>query len=349
MDLNERLDVFINLGQHLRAYLKLNARDINSNEFNELDGVLDRAYINNGWFTKENSLNMLDLIARQLNPESLRQWIYGYDIKQVKPQSIGIIMAGNIPLVGFNDLLCVLMSGHVAVVKLSSDDEVLPRYIINFLLKQNPALIDFITISDSRLKGIDAVIATGSNNSARYFNYYFGKYPHIIRKNRHSIAVLNGTEDANDLFELGKDIFTYFGLGCRNISKLYVPHNYNFNLFFESIVQFGDVVNNKKYGNNYDYNRAVYLLNNEKFLDNNFLIVKEGISFATPVSVLHYEYYTHVEEVEEKIKLEQDILQCIVSKNAWFKNSLALGTGQYPALTDYADGVDTMQFLVDLN
>jgi hypothetical protein len=348
MDLNQRIDVFIKLGQHLATFIKLNNEGINKDEFNELNSTLNLAYIKNGWFTRDNALNMLDQIARQLNPESIGQWISRYDIQSRSPLNIGIIMAGNIPLVGFNDLFCVLMSGHTAVVKLSSDDEILPRYVLDYLVKQNPAIHNFIKVSDARLKGIDAVIATGSNNSARYFQYYFGKYPNIIRKNRHSVAVLKGTEDASDLQALGSDIFTYFGLGCRSVSKLYVPFNYNFNLFFESIVQFGEVVNNKKYGNNYDYNRAVFLLNNEKFLDNNFLIVKEGLSIATPVSVLHFEYYSDINELEEKLNREQDNLQCIVSKGAWFKNSLAFGNSQTPLLNDYADGIDTMQFLLEL-
>ena len=260
-------------------------------------------------------------------------------------------MAGNIPMVGFHDALCVLMSGNNLIAKLSKDDALLLPYLLKWLIEIEPAFKPQINFVE-RIERPDAVIATGSNNSARYFDYYFGKYPHIIRKNRNSAAIITGDETGDDLKYLGNDLFTYFGLGCRNVSKLFVPKEYNFNLFYQSIESFSAVMNHNKYMNNYDYNHAVYLLNGEKFLTNNFLIIRQSQALATPVSVLNYEYYTNLNDLDAKLKSAENDLQCITVAGKPWKNSsvktIPFGTSQTPSLTEYADNIDTLQFLISI-
>ena len=256
-------------------------------------------------------------------------------------------MAGNIPLVGFHDFLTVLITGNVLVAKTSKEDNLLIKKIAEILIAIEPEFKSKIVFTD-KLENFDAVIATGSNNTARYFEYYFGKYPNIIRKNRNSVAVLTGNETAADMVNLGKDIFQYFGLGCRNVSKLYVPKNYSFNLFFESIVNdYKHVVENNKYANNYDYNKAVYLLGNNQLLDNNFVLLKESESLSSPVAVIHYEYYNTLQEVTTLLENKKEEIQCVLTE-ANLPNTFKLGQAQQPTLWDYADGVDTVEFLLGL-
>jgi hypothetical protein len=248
-------------------------------------------------------------------------------------------------MVGFHDLLCVLLSGHIALLKLSSDDNVLMPFFIKLLEYYEPEFTKVIQFSEGKLTKFDAVIATGSNNTAAHFKSYFGKYPHIIRKNRTSAAVITGNESTEDLKKLGRDIFLYFGLGCRNVSKLLVPEGYSFDKLFEAVFDYKFVVDNKKYGNNYDYNRTIYLLNLEKFLDNNFLIIKEDKGLFSPVSVLFYQEFASEKEVKEYIEANKKDLQCIVGNGP---GMIPFGYSQAPVITDYADGVDTLKFLVNL-
>ena len=257
-------------------------------------------------------------------------------------------MAGNIPLVGFYDFLSVLITGNILIAKLSSGDNTLLKKIGEVIVAIDSDFQDKIYFVD-KLENFDAVIATGSNNSARYFNYYFGKYPHIIRKNRNSVAIINKNDTAKELNELGKDVFQYFGLGCRNVSKLYFPIDYPINQFFEAIFEdYQHVIQNNKYANNYDYNKAVYLLASHQLLDNDFLLLKEDKSLTSPVGVLNYEYYSDIKKLDKELNEMKEQLQCVVSSKNTPVDSLAFGTTQAPQLNDYADGIDTVQFLIDL-
>ena len=259
-------------------------------------------------------------------------------------------MAGNIPLVGFHDFLCGFISGHKLLIKLSSKDEILLNHLIKILQEWEPLLKEEIKTTEL-LKGCDAYIATGSNNSARYFEEYFGQYPNIIRKNRNSVAILTGDESEEQLKALGEDIFRYYGLGCRNVSKLLVPEGYNFDAFFKAIYSWSDVMNDAKYANNYDYNKAVYLMSLFDLLENGFLMLKEDESYGSPIATLFYEKYESKESLDLKLSQDADKIQCIVGddKNLQgFTSLIPFGKTQKPNLQDYADGVDTIAFLVSI-
>jgi hypothetical protein len=250
-------------------------------------------------------------------------------------------------LVGFHDFLSVLITGNKVLVKASSNDQHLIAFLANYLISIEPKLSYYISFTDGKLENFDAIIATGSNNTARYFEFYFKDKPSIIRKNRNSVAVLNGNESHEDLVNLGEDIFRYFGLGCRNVSKLFVPKDYNFDAFFKAIYEYKDVIFYEKYSNNYDYNKAVFLMSNFKLLDNEFLTLKEDTSYASPISSVFYEYYEDMADLQKRLESESDHIQCIVSNNL-IPNSISFGQTQQPKLWDYADNVDTLQFLISL-
>jgi hypothetical protein len=287
-------------------------------------------------------------IAVMLHKRDLEKWLENESGNpEIKMHSIGLILAGNIPIVGFHDILCVLASGHKALIKLSSQDQKFIPYILNKLIEIEPAFQLQISYID-RLKDFDAVIATGSNNTSRYFDYYFSKVPHIIRKNRNSVAILNGEESKEDLKALGHDIFDYFGLGCRNVSKLYVPKDYVFEEFFESIEEFKSVADHHKYNNNYDYNKSIFLVNLDKHLDNGFILLKEDSRFVSPLAVLYYEEYHNIEQLGSELIKNEDLIQCIVSNSKLPLSTVPFGQSQCPGLFDYADGVDTMKFLREL-
>lgn len=356
MDLNNRISAFVKLGRFLKQFEvedNKNSQTVPNDLFyNDFEELIKIVKIHNPWFTESNVRNAIGSISDMLNEDNLVEWVSNYVFKikeDIKPKTIAVIMAGNVPLVGFHDMLCVLISGNKFLGKLSSEDKLLMPFISKVLIEIEPTFADKIAFTDGQIKGMDAVIATGSNNSARYFEYYFSKYPHIIRKNRNSVAVLNGAETAQDLNKLGKDIFQYFGLGCRNVSKLFVPKNYNFDIFYQSIYDYQEIVNNNKYGNNYDYNRTVYLMKNDpSLLDNNFLLLKQDESYSSPIGVLFYDYYETIEDLNKKLEAEKSNIQCIVSNSIEIKNALPFGKAQCPRLFDYADGVDTMNFLLEL-
>jgi hypothetical protein len=264
-------------------------------------------------------------------------------------KKVGLILAGNIPLVGFHDVLCVLASGNHALIKSSTQDARLIKQVLKRLIAIEPAFENKFTFVE-KLDNFDAVIATGSNNTSRYFEYYFGKVPNIIRKNRNSVAVLNGDETAEQLHKLGHDIFDYFGLGCRNVSKVLVPNGYDFTPFFEAIEPYHNIIHHHKYHNNYDYNKSIYLVNRDHHLDNGFLILKEDKSFTSPLAVLFFEYYEDIVSVQTTLAQENKNIQCIVSDVALDVNNqvVTFGQSQHPALWDYADGIDTMDFLTKL-
>jgi len=314
----------------------------------ELSSVKEKAYYHNNWFTEDNIDLMLNSIADNfLDEKKIATWLNNYPALKgndfSSPQTVGLVMAGNIPLVGFHDMLCVLFSGNKALIKLSSKDNILLPFIAEHLFEYNPKLKEYIVFTDI-LKNINAVIATGSNNSARYFDYYFKKYPHIIRRNRGSVAVLTGGESKDDILNLGKDIFQYFGLGCRNVSKLYVPYDYDFTFFLDTLEPYKKIREHGKYMNNYDYNRTILMMNKVPHLASDFLMITEDERIVSPVASLHYEFYTDDNDLKLKLEKKAEEIQCIVGK----KFHVPFGKTQQPQLWDYADNVDTMEFLLSV-
>ena len=332
MKLEDRLNAFVKLNQVLSELSAF-----------EQDEIITQAANNNRWFDTSNVEQALAGLIHLTEPVKMEAWLTGYNIQSAKQKIIGLIMAGNIPLVGFHDLMCVLLSGHKAAIKLSSQDLFLMQWIIRKLCEIEPAFIDQIDVCE-QLKVMDAVIATGSNNTARYFDYYFGKYPHIIRKNRTSLAILNGKETDTELMELGKDVFTYFGLGCRNVSKIWVPQDYDFLPLLDLWASFKKVADNFKYHNNYEYNKSIYLVNGVTHLDTGFLLLTESEALTSPISVLYYQKYQNLTEVDQYLTENQDKIQCTVSSQL-SKKFIPFGQTQVPEVSDYADGMDVMRFL----
>jgi len=301
----------------------------------------------NAWFTAENIKKSILSFAEMLNEADLAIWFKSIKFS-TSPKKVGLILAGNIPLVGLHDVLSVLATGNIALIKLSSADDKLIKAVIAKLVKIEPAFEDKIEYVE-RLKDFDAVIATGSNNSSRYFDYYFSKVPNIIRKNRNSVAVLDGSESFEDIQNLGNDIFDYFGLGCRNVSKIYFPKGYDIANFYEGIESFQPIINHFKYNNNYDYNKSIYLVNAAKHFDNGFLLLKEDERLTSPLAVLFYEEYEQLQALEDKLKNQSENIQCVISKSPLSLNTFGFGQSQHPKLWDYADNVNTIEFLNELN
>ncbi|UPT70662.1 MAG: acyl-CoA reductase [Flavobacterium sp. JAD_PAG50586_2] len=342
---------FVELGKFLSQFSldkQQERADVLYNDlyFEKFKDLLALSQSHNGWFTPEQVYFAVQSWAEALKEENLDKWMAAYDLSDIEPKIVGLILAGNIPLVGFHDFLAVLISGHKALVKTSSNDQHLIKFLANYLISIQPELSQSITFTDGRLENFDAIIATGSNNTARYFEFYFKHKPSIIRKNRNSVAILDGNETHEDLVNLGEDIFRYFGLGCRNVSKLFVPRGYNFDAFFKGMYEQKDVIYYEKYSNNYDYNKAVFLMSNFKLLDNEFLTLKEDPSYASPISSVFYEYYDSLEDIQERLKNDSEQIQCIVSN--LYPESIPFGQTQKPKLWDYADNVDTMKFLMVL-
>ncbi|WLD23037.1 acyl-CoA reductase [Flavobacterium dauae] len=352
MILEDKKKAFIQLGLFLgqfsaQPYQQNKTVLFNGVFFERMQSLINQLHESNSWFKRPQLEFAFKSWSNALTQDNLDKWLKFYDLSNEKLKTIGLILAGNIPMVGFHDVLSVLISGNKALIKLSSNDELLIPLILDYLVTIEPEFKNRYKITKEKLENFDAVIATGSDNTARYFDYYFGKYPNIIRKNRNSVAILNGNESKEDLFALGEDIFRYYGLGCRNVSKLFVPKGYNFDAFFESMFAFKDLINDEKYTNNYDYNKAVYLMSNFNILDNGFFTIKEDTSYASPISSVFYEYYEDLDALKSKINLDNEKIQCVVS-NRLIENSVSFGSTQNPALWDYADDVDTMKFLVSL-
>lgn len=352
MNLDQRIEAFVKLGEFLSQFSSEKIENKEDSEFNNLffDAFkmqIERAHEYNGWFTKNNVINSFENWSKTLSKSNLDKWVSTYTFNVKKPKNVAIIMAGNIPLVGFHDFLSVLISGHNAVVKLSSNDQHFIPLVAKFLEYYNQDFKEKITFIKEKLSGFDAVIATGSDNTARYFEHYFGKHPNIIRKNRNSVAILTGNETQEELELLGEDIFQYFGLGCRSVSKLFIPENYNFDNFFKAIFKFKGIIEYKKYENNYDYNKAVYLMSLFKLQENGFLMLKEDSQYASPISTLFYEYYDDFEKLLSKFQQDQDKIQLVVS-NENVVDFVKFGDSQKPELWNYADNVDTIEFLLKL-
>ena len=349
---NDKKLAFIELGRFLGQFNETETfknKQVLNNDlfFDNFVSLIELSQSHNGWFTKEQVYYAIQSWAKALTAENLNLWLSKYDFNTVNPKTVGLILAGNIPLVGFHDFLSVLISGHSVLVKTSSNDQKLLPFLANYLISINSDFKNLITFTEGKLEGFDAIIATGSNNTARYFEFYFKNKPSIIRKNRNSVAVLNGSETPADLQNLGEDIFRYFGLGCRNVSKIFVPKGYVFDTFFESIFKYQEVIHYEKYANNYDYNKAVFLMSNFKLLDNGFLSIKEDSSYASPISSVFYEFYDDLEAIKNQLKLDEEKIQCIVS-NDLIENSIGFGQTQQPNLWDYADNVDTISFLLTI-
>lgn len=345
MTIKQREQAFVQLGLFINRHFSNQWLPKEERFHNDLNALIEIAYSYNGWFTPESIARSLNGISLMLNDKDLAQ--FSSTIKEPEtPKTVAVIMAGNIPAVGFHDMLCVLLSGHNILIKVSSDDPALIPFLAGMVIYFEKDFAPKINFSEGRLNNFDAVIATGSNNTAKHFEFYFGKYPNIIRKNRSSIAVLNGKETKEELTELGKDIFYYYGLGCRNVSKIYVPEGYKFDGLFEAVYDFKYVLDNKKYNNNYEYNRAIYLLDLIPFLDNNFLMIRESAELHAPTSVLFYETYTNEEQLVENINPLLSNLQCIVTNfEIEGLKTIALGHTQEPTIFDFADNVNTLDFL----
>lgn len=352
MSLKQRINAFVTLGQFLAQFSSQNAEKNDTIPHNHLfyDGFkhqLKLAQESNGWFTAANLQYAINGWSQLLTQKKLSDWLSGYDFSKVNAKQVAIVMAGNIPMVGFHDFLSVLISGHEVLIKQSSNDKHIVPFLAKYLEYVEPQFKGKITFTEDKLEGYDAVIATGSNNTARYFEYYFKGKPSIIRKNRNSVAVLTGAETQEMLEGLADDIFRYYGLGCRSVSKLFVPKDYNFDAFFKAIYKWHPVINEAKYANNYDYNKAVYLMSEFDMLENGFLMIKEDESYASPIATVFYQYYNTKEELQLKLENDKEQIQCVVSNNFDVKE-IDFGQTQNPQLSDYADGIDTVAFLLKI-
>lgn len=354
MTLETKKSVFVELGKFLKQFSENNTTKEsgvlhNDLFFDDFEKLIHLSQSHNGWYTPEQVYFALQSWAEALTEENITKWLSDYSLENAQNKengkNVALILAGNIPLVGFHDFLSVLISGNNAIVKTSSNDQHLLPFLAKYIIAVNPDFSNKITFVEGKLEHFDAVIATGSNNTARYFEYYFKDKPSIIRKNRNSVAVLTGNETKEQLENLGEDIFRYFGLGCRNVSKLFVPKDYKFDAFFEAIFKYQDVIHYEKYANNYDYNKAVFLMSNFKLLDNGFLTLKEDPSYASPISSVFYEFYESREDLEKRLEADAEQIQCIVSTDLK-QNNIPFGQTQNPQLWDYADNVDTITFLL---
>ncbi len=354
MELEKRILAFIRLGSSLRYVFGEGNDSFTVAETAKIELLrkeADEAAYYNGWFTKDLVYNALLLLGESMREEKLRKWLSAYDSATettFQPKTVGVIMAGNVPAVGFHDFLSVLMSGHRILARLSSDDKKLLPAVAEVLMAIEPGFRKYIDFTEGQMKGFDAIIATGSNNTSRYFEYYFGKYPHIIRKNRNGIAVLDGSEPEESLKALATDVFLYYGLGCRNVAKLFVPLDYNFEPLLRSFEAWQQVNENHKYFNNYEYNKAIFLVNGRHHFDTGNLLVVEDTKFASPVSVLHYEYFSDPVTLRNHLLVNNEKIQCVVSETDFLTGLVPIGQSQSPELWDYADGVDTMAFLLGL-
>jgi len=342
------IQAFVKLGKELRS---INNNNVSHQQNHIYDEVMQRASIENQWFTPEFVKLSLVNTGHALTDEKLKKWVKPYKsqiMANSNPKTVGVVMAGNVPLVGFHDFISVLLSGNRFFGKLSSDDRVLLPFVAERLLYYCPEILDLIKITEDKLSGFDAVIATGSNNTSRYFEYYFRKYPNIIRKNRNGVAVLTGEETGEELQRLGEDVFYYFGMGCRSISKIYVPQGYDFVSLLNAFEKYKFIRNTNKYNNNYDYYRSIFLLNKVHHYDNGFIMITMNDDIASAPSVLYYEEYKDVNQLNIRLMDQEDVIQCIVSQSGVIDHAISFGTAQKPELWDYADGVDTMAFLLGL-
>lgn len=354
MKIQERISAFVELGKFLKQFSKeeiqITKHELNARYFEEFKELLNRVSNENLWFTPSHVRASINGICQFLTEENLNQWLKKYQVSENNTnKNVAVIMAGNIPMVGFHDMLSVLISGHTFIGKLSTKDNQLLDFIAKLLINLNPEFENLIHFQSGQLSGetsFDAIIATGSNNSARYFDAYFSKYPNIIRRNRNSVAVISGNETEEEIKSLGNDIFLYFGLGCRNVSKLYIPKDYDITNLLKHWEDYKHIIDHSKYANNYDYQRSLLLMNKIQHYDNGFLLLQENTEIGSPVGVVYFEYYSELQDIEQKLKLDSELIQCIVASD--LDDAIPFGKAQEPQLWDYADNVDTMQFLTNL-
>jgi len=353
LSFDSRIQAFVELGKTFGSAVEW----LRTNDLASADGSaalyesVQKAGIHNPWFTKKNILFALNAWQHELSEQSLRSWLQQYEgqLNPVQSKKVAVIMAGNIPLVGFHDFVCTLISGHHFIGKLSADDNILLPALADALCCIEPGFKEKILFTQNTLKDFDVIIATGSNNSARYFEYYFSKYPHIIRNNRNGVAVLSGNESDEDIKKLGSDICLYFGLGCRNVSKVFIPEGYLVENIFQASEPFAnELCDHYKYMNNYSYRRSLYLLNNTPHKDNGIMILTESEQYSSPISVIFYEYYRSLDELDKKLANDDRHIQCIATGELKSSKSVQYGKTQLPGLSDYADGIDTIQFLTEL-
>ena len=341
MNREKQISGLAQLGFYINKFL-----EVKPENYNEVDekfaALLRKSEIENSWFTQESQRFALKQWADLLAEENLNHWLSKYKPSH-DSKKVGLILAGNIPMVGFHDVISVILSQHIALIKLSSKDRTILPFLLNKWQEFSEAELQYEFVE--KLQDFDAVIATGSNNTARYLEYYFKDHLSIIRKNRTSIAVLKGDETPEELQLLAEDIFRYYGLGCRNVTRLFIPQDFVIDGLFENFLNFKEIINHNKYANNYEYNRAIYLLNQERFWDNNFVMLKEDEALFSPLSVINFTRYKNIDEVKSFINENEENIQAIVAKPELGLDSIALGEAQNPDLETYADHVDTMQFL----
>jgi hypothetical protein len=358
-DLNKRAEAFARLGVQFalvaRALETNNPDLIGIPAARELFETAADSANHNPWFTPGNVQQAIAALGQMLDGAKLSQWLQPYasklDQAVANPKTVAVVMAGNLPLVGFHDFMCVLISGHRILAKVSSQDKHLPVAVGRLLAQIEPGFENAMHFTEETITGFDAVIATGSNNSSRYFDFYFGKYPHIIRRNRSSAAVITGRESQQELFALGEDVFSYFGLGCRNVSFLLVPEDFELESLREAWQPFQGVMDHHKYANNYDYQKAVVLINSLPHFDTGYCLLQEKSSLVSPISVVHYQRYNDHQVVDSFCMKEKEQIQCITaSAGVEIKaaDPVPFGKSQQPELWDYADGVDTLNFLINL-
>ena len=342
MDLHQQtIASFSALGSLFRAYIAEENSD--SKWMQQLDNAIVTSSNQNKWFTKENLKFCIDTWGKTLTEQHVSEWLNSYEVHKTQ-QRLGLVLAGNIPLVGLHDVLCGLACGFHIEIKYSSNDSILLPFVVDFLTQTHPDWNGKVQFTDGKLTNFDKVIATGSNNTARYFHYYFKNVPHIVRQTRNGVAVLDGNESEEGLAALCTDIMQYFGLGCRSVSHLMVPENYDFNALFLALYEHRDIIHHNAYANNYDYNKAVYLMQEKDLLDNGFMMIKKDTGLNSPIACLHYSTYSSLEEAENNIRSQEEHIQCVVS--TCLDNTLGFGQTQHPKLDDYADHVDTMAFLL---
>lgn len=346
LTLQKRIDGFL----HLRDYLMELSNPSKSHR--DFDEVVQKTSSHNPWFTPKVIHESIEGLVQLLDPFQIQDVVNKYYLGEpTEVRKVAVIMAGNIPMVNFHDYLCILLSGHRFLGKLSSQDKYLLPFFSNKLITFDEGWREYIQFTEEKLTEFDAVIATGSNNSSRYFEYYFGKYPHIIRKNRNSVAILSGNESEDDFKNLFSDVFQYYGLGCRNISQIIVPENYSFIPLFDAWQELGnELLEHNKYKNNYDYYRAMYLVNKNEFFDTGFASVFPSEEISSPVSVIHYWRYHSSNQVKEFLELNKEKIQCVISNVKEFDSNVTytIGKSQVPSIFDYPDQVDIFQFLLGL-
>ncbi len=359
MTLKDRINTFEKLGLFLEQFSKPGKNnspvmqwleELNEKFFRQLESLIQNEHISNPWFTEDNLRMALGSTARSLKTENIVSWLSCYRIPD-RPQeekTVAVVMAGNIPLAGFHDMLCVLISGHNLLARLSVKDENLPQIFAEIICFLDSRFESKITFKKSRLNDFNAVIATGSNNTSRYFEYYFGKYPNIIRKNRNSAAILDGSETDGELKSLSDDVFRYFGLGCRSVSKLIVPHDYDFKRLTEAFSYYRFLADHNNWANNYEYQRAIHLIDQIPHIDTGFFLLRENSSPASPISVINYERVTGSDDALDVINRDAQLLQCVVGKPGLSAKLTPFGNAQEPDLRDYADNVDTIEFLLNI-